>query len=217
MSTTQERIECSDGPVSTMPGHQERLYPLYGGVHGIMCENHDEVQASHRVQGETDSMGCEYHYFCASCADAARAADAEQKDGYCDLHNGEGSDIRNWRDYDEGMSGPIYRACRLCRDRANAAAAEEARRYENDDIGYWDDDSGRVDTYVSDEDVQVENYAPMMISHRNSRTSRVKRASKRLMKKARKIALQQIHLMDDLYQGPTIRACIRHLHYFGEY
>lgn len=109
----------STGPVSTMPGHTS-IPPA-----GTMCDDHPTRPAVRRVQGETDSFGCESNDWCQECLDAFNAVFHEQKDGYCEWHNGPGTDIRNFRDYDEGSSGRLYMTCRECRIKSNEDAQAE--------------------------------------------------------------------------------------------
>jgi len=138
-SKLTERIECSDGPVSTMPGTRWSIDPHAG----IMCDEHPDTVAAFRVQGETDSMGCEYAHLCVACDEAFRLAGAVQRDGQCEWHKGWGLDLKPFRDMDEGMGGPVYMTCADCRRRVNDQAAAELAEMERsgsfiaDD--YWDD------------------------------------------------------------------------------
>ena len=92
-----------------LPGNQFRA------KHGEKCINHTEVDATIVVQGETDSFGAEYNPMCAECAVKAREASKQEVMGYCDLHCGEGNDVRPFRDPDEGYAGSVYMACKTCR------------------------------------------------------------------------------------------------------
>lgn len=95
-------LYVSQGPVSSMPGSRHSM------PEGSMCDEHPTVPAVARVQGETDSFGCEYYFACQQCLDADRAyAEAErQKEKYCEWHRGMGLDVRPTRDYEEGSSLP---------------------------------------------------------------------------------------------------------------
>ena len=136
MNATVELLGCSNGPVSTMPG--SRTLIAAGVIH---CDDHADRWAQYRVQGETDSFGCEYLHLCASCADAMRIASLEPKDGYCEWHKGEGLNLRPFRDIDEGMAGPVYMTCQSCRDKVHLAAAEEMDARGSDGYDdYFDDD-----------------------------------------------------------------------------
>ena len=104
------------GPVASLPGS------LHAAPQGQMCDDHPDRPAVRRVQGETDSMGCEMADVCQKCLDRVRAYEPEP--GRCDwCPNVEV--LRPVRDYDEGMAGPVYHVCKACRDKLNAAAAEE--------------------------------------------------------------------------------------------
>jgi hypothetical protein len=124
-----ENLHCSRGPVSSLPGSSHEL------PEGTKCDTHEDRLAVKRIQGETDSFGCEYHCQCQECYDAMRAAheqelETEQKCDWCGfLKKG----LRSRRDYDEGMSGPVYVVCVDCCRRANERAREEleeSSRYE---------------------------------------------------------------------------------------
>jgi len=149
-----ELIECSHGPVSSMPGSRTLV------AEGVArCLDHSDRWAQYRVQGETDSMGCEYIHLCAECAEAERLRALIPVDGYCEWHKGEGSDLRPMRDYDEGMAGPLYMTCAKCRTRVNEAARrelEESRGYDDYDPietceGDWDpvaEDEPRIEDFM---------------------------------------------------------------------
>lgn len=101
----------SSGPVSTMPGFSTFVDD------GTVCDEHPTILAVRRVQGETDSFGCEYYYMCRECLDAynkemIRAKNEEQ---FCDGCKSMQKDVSAIRDYDEGMSGPLYYRCQACR------------------------------------------------------------------------------------------------------
>lgn len=125
------------GPISTLPGTGHRV-PT-----GMECDYHPGVAATVRIQGETDSMGCEMEDLCESCAKARRAQmkayAAEATCGKCDWCKKQATDLRNRRDYDEGMSGPVYRVCGDCVRRDNARIDEENNYY---DARYGDLDWG---------------------------------------------------------------------------
>ncbi|TKI01529.1 hypothetical protein FCN80_26365, partial [Martelella alba] len=58
--------DISNGPVSTLPGQ-------FSGVPaGVKCDEHHDRDAVKRVQGETDSFGCEYYDMCQECLDKYR-------------------------------------------------------------------------------------------------------------------------------------------------
>lgn len=119
-------IHSSNGPVSTMPGSAHEVPP------GIVCDIHSDRKATHRVQGETDSYGCEYLCMCDQCfldfnhQKAALAKEVQR----CDWCRKESADVRPTRDYDEGTRGPVYDVCGECRARQNANARAELDDYD---------------------------------------------------------------------------------------
>ena len=96
---------CSDGPVKTLPGSKHLLFDA-----DIKCDNHESRIAIVRLQGETDSFGCEYHYLCESCLDEY---DKESKDveEVCDWCKKTSSTCAPHRDFEEGSAGPVYNVC----------------------------------------------------------------------------------------------------------
>jgi len=107
--------DCSHGPVCTMPGSSIPA-PL-----NAVCDTHPDRPASKRVQGETDSFGCEYHHLCVDCVASLQAHAAAYRQGRCDWCGTFAEDLRNRRDYDEGMTGRIYRVCGSCVKKERAA------------------------------------------------------------------------------------------------
>lgn len=114
MSAEEQRCtdHVSGGPVGTLPGTTS------GASVGAVCDAHPERPAYTRVQGETDSFGCEYHLMCRACYDEYRkAADEEfNKPQRCDWCNNTKPFVRPYRDVDEGQAGPVYMVCKSCRD-----------------------------------------------------------------------------------------------------
>jgi hypothetical protein len=112
-----------------------------------MCDDHDDRPAVRRVQGETDSFGCEYILMCQECLDKFRAyqSSEEATTGCCDWCKSHATDLANRRDSDEGTAGPLYRVCGACRKKDNehhaAELAEMDRETGRDD--YLFDDDGR--------------------------------------------------------------------------
>lgn len=120
------------GPISTLPGSSHHDVP-----DGQNCDYHPDRKAVARYQGETDSFGCEMHDICAECLKEFResANSPEARTGRCDWCESDATDLRDTRDYDEGMAGPIYRVCGPCRKRVDDDAREEL-----DADGYFDND-----------------------------------------------------------------------------
>jgi len=124
--------DISRGSVGTLP------YSSHTLPEGAVCDDHPNRQAVARIQGETDSFGCEFGDYCQECLDKLREyrRSPEARTGVCDWCDTEATDLRDARDYDEGMGGPVYRVCGGCIKRRNDEASEELARYDND----WGDD-----------------------------------------------------------------------------
>ena len=107
----------------------------------MMCDEHPDRPAVARIQGETDSFGCEMHDLCQECLDAERAyrnspEAAEWRKGTCEWCKNPADDLRDRRDYEEGNCGRVYRVCGACVKRDNEYWAAEAAA---DDDYYGDD------------------------------------------------------------------------------
>jgi hypothetical protein len=136
------------GPISTLPGSRHRL------PEGTMCDDHPDRPAVARIQGETDSFGSEMNDLCQECLDAERAArnSPEARAGQCDWCKREAADLRDHRDFEEGMSGPVYRVCARCvRREQERLAAEELEDDWDDDIGFPDEPDDMADVSEDDE------------------------------------------------------------------
>lgn len=99
--------DISRGPVSSLPGGAHSLPP------GSKCDHHHSRPAVARIQGETDSFGCEYLDLCDQCLKGIReyAITPEARSGMCEWCRKPATDLRYARDYDEGMAGPVYGVC----------------------------------------------------------------------------------------------------------
>lgn len=73
----------------------------------------------------TDSFGSELLDCCQECVDEIRAYNrsAEARTGECDWCHNDATDLRDRRDYEEGMYGRVYRVCGAC-----------SRRYDAEDV-----------------------------------------------------------------------------------
>lgn len=143
------------GPISSLPGASHDV------PDGMTCDGHPDRPAVARIQGETDSFGCELHDMCQECLDEHRAylrSDEAQEDrkGQCEWCKGFATDLRDARDYEEGMCGRVYRVCGACIKRVNDEAARELEamesfnfRDEEDDDFCYNCDHGEV--YGSDD------------------------------------------------------------------
>jgi hypothetical protein len=116
------------GPISTLPG--TRRAPPEGAV----CDNHPSRPAVTRLQGETDSFGCEMYDLCAECLNEEKSAGPMT--GKCDWCKGADRALRPRRDIDEGMHGPVYYVCKECADRDEENLRRELSYYDNG----WGDD-----------------------------------------------------------------------------
>ena len=125
------------GPISSLPGAR---HPVPAGMKCDECPN----PATTRIQGETDSFGCEMWDLCKSCAERIteeeRAAREADKVGVCEWCKNHAQDLRDARDYDEGLCGRLYRVCGDCIKRRNDEAAAELADSDDNYDGYWDDD-----------------------------------------------------------------------------
>lgn len=122
--------------------HDENRWPHVGGgglpgrrLHisseDAVCDEHLNRHAIIRIQGETDSFGCEYLYMCQECLDEHDKHEEEHEDQCerCDSTEGVGP----YRDPDEGMSGPVYYICSACRAKSNAYHSESVDWYDDDE------------------------------------------------------------------------------------
>lgn len=120
------------GPISSLPGS------AHGVPDGMMCDDHPDRPATHRVQGETDSFGSEMLDLCDECWQELKAELATEQEPFpCDYCKVPSSDRRAIRDPDEGMCGPVYYVCTNCRRRQRELLEEEAREMGYDD--YYDE------------------------------------------------------------------------------
>ncbi len=94
---------------------------------GASCDEHPRHAAVVRVQGETDSFGAEYIHMCIVCKkdyDAHRerlgGAVYEGLCGRCKTP----APVFPYRDFDEGMNGPVYYYCQACKVAVLRAEAE---------------------------------------------------------------------------------------------
>lgn len=116
------------GPISSLPGASHAV------PEGMKCDDHPDREATHRVQGETDSFGCEMADLCDECFREFKAHGIYKPES-CDWCKEKATDIRPTRDYDEGLHGPVYYVCGACRKRRDDRIREESAEYDYDD---WD-------------------------------------------------------------------------------
>ena len=115
------------GPNRYLPGN------ILGIPAGAMCDDHPNVPAVARVVGPTDSFGSELLDLCQTCLDEMK--NAGPRIGTCDWCKTKNVELRDKRDYEEGMCGRVYEICSDCNDRYNARIAEEydSREYISED------------------------------------------------------------------------------------
>lgn len=121
------------GPISSLPGAR------HTPPEGTMCDEHPDRPAVTRLQGETDSFGCEMHDLCWEClkAEYEFRKTAPPHIGKCDWCKTPGVKLRPRRDMDEGMSGRVYDVCTPCVERDVARINQELD--EQDDYFGLDD------------------------------------------------------------------------------
>lgn len=117
--------DISCGPVSTLPGHTSEV------TAGTKCDEHPVRDAVRRIQGETDSFGCEYYDMCQECLDEyLREARETDYSGQCDWCKKHADHLYPHRDIEEGSCGRVYEVCRPCID-------AERQRWEEEDEENW--------------------------------------------------------------------------------
>lgn len=140
-------IHVSRGPVSSMPGSSHRL------PSGAVCDDHPDRPAVARIQGETDSFGCEYILMCDECHAKFRVAtDADRiEPKRCDWCHEVTTGVVPHRDYDEGMAGPVYQVCPACIAKESENAQMELDERDEDPFAaFMYDDLDGVDTRHDD-------------------------------------------------------------------
>lgn len=139
-------LHCSSGPVSSMPG-SSHAFP-----EGSVCDDHADRPAVARIQGETDSFGCEYVLMCAECRDAFWAfRDQErQVEKYCDWCRTMQKSVVPHRDMDEGSAGPLYNVCSKCIAKETEEAYAELESLESQGFDDPDPDRDFDDSDVDD-------------------------------------------------------------------
>lgn len=129
-----------------------------------MCDEHPDRPAVARIQGETDSFGCEMLDCCQECVDEIRSYAAEARCGQCEWCKREATDLRDARDYDEGLYGRVYRVCGECIRQRSKELREEMERYHREWLYEWDDDYDDWDpSDDDDEPIEVEHRVDLNI------------------------------------------------------
>lgn len=112
--TTEDAVTegASSGPVSTLPGYR-KIAPR-----NTYCYNHRGRKATVSIQGETDSFGCEYTFYCDECISVFDIKPNIPATAECDLCK-ISNEVFPIRDTSEGMCGPVYYCCKSCIDKLN--------------------------------------------------------------------------------------------------
>lgn len=110
-----------NGPVSTLPGYKTKPDK------GAKCDEHPSLDSVATIQGETDSFGSEFLEMCVICYHKYKEHKEKARESFsiCDWCKGNQKGCSPTRDYDEGMSGPVYNVCPGCRKRRNEEAQAE--------------------------------------------------------------------------------------------
>lgn len=108
--------QFSPGPVFTLPGDVRELQDKENQP----CERCSAKPATHRLQGETDSFGCEYSYFCTDCLAKAKAQIAVEP-MTCEQCQTVSTEVMALRDPEEGLTGPVIHLCPTCNNRMLSA------------------------------------------------------------------------------------------------
>ncbi len=124
------------GPISSLPGAYHAMKP------GTKCDDHPDRDAVARVQGETDSFGCELIDMCQECLDEYRVEMKKDHEGFCEWCKTQASHVSPRRDYEEGLSGRVYMVCRPCVEKETKRLKEESEQYEQYyyEDSYWDEE-----------------------------------------------------------------------------
>lgn len=125
------------GPISTLPGTRHDF------PDGTMCDEHPDRPAVARIQGETDSFGCEMNDVCSECLRRDREAARDPNIGRCQWCSTDDVPRTAARDYEEGSCGPVYYVCAACKKRQHDRIEAELARY--GDSPYDDDDRDEMD------------------------------------------------------------------------
>ncbi len=109
-----------------LPGSVITIKPL---DNNIQCEGYNcdcNNLAVKRVQGETDSFGAEYFYYCHECYDKMKV-DQDKIDAEPEVCNWckETAILHPERNWEEGLNGPVYYICDKCSSKQHKDMMEE--------------------------------------------------------------------------------------------
>ena len=129
------------GPIRSLPGHKH-VCPA-----DMICDECGVEKANIRIQGETDSFGCEMHDYCEMCyseiqksIEESKTMDPDFGKDVCD-HCHKHTFCNPARDPEEGSTGAIYYLCVDCKKKMVDAFIDDSRHDDDDgDDACWDDD-----------------------------------------------------------------------------
>lgn len=107
-------------PIGTLPGYTRPA------CRGDVCDECD-LPATAEIQGETDSFAAEFHTLCPIhfAQMKNRIAASRELETICDLCKKSKTHCTPWRDYDEGVNGPVYSVCVDCKHQKNEELRED--------------------------------------------------------------------------------------------
>lgn len=114
------------GRSNYLPG-QKIFLPI-----GVCCDQHPEIKALARIVSEVDTEGYEATDMCQECLDNFNNRD-KLIEGVCDWCGSSDTDLKPKRDFEEGMSGRVYRVCESCIKKHDASVDEQIPEEEKDD------------------------------------------------------------------------------------
>lgn len=115
------------------------------------CEKEGcEHPAYNRLQGETDSFGAEYSYWCDEhkAVEVSRLKQCAEVEHACDAC-GEVAKLYPTRDWEEGLHGPVYNVCAQCRPKYLGPEEEEES---DDECCEWCGRVAKLETHRDWED-----------------------------------------------------------------
>ena len=129
-------------------------HPVCGCEHGTWSDESFEIDdtmckepVEWRLQGETDSFGAEYFYYCSRhkkqeqdrVKEWYNSPEAEelQKCDWCKTLV-PAKDLQKHRDFEEGTASPIYDVCSKCRHKETQSLLKE-QEYDDDRPCNWRD------------------------------------------------------------------------------
>lgn len=112
--------DISKGPVQSLPG------TAVPPPEGQWCDWHADRVAVVRIQGETTSVGCEWHDCCAECCNRVLFSVQRFYPGQCQLCQLFKDNLQKWREPLQGVVGPALDACQECIEARSASADAES-------------------------------------------------------------------------------------------